>query len=98
MPGQDMYQRLRELLEKESYPHCYVHKFIGYKTAAFAAAVEELEGAFPRATRVGARESGVMSGGGQYVAYTYELEAGSADEIIALLEATGRMADLKIIL
>lgn len=95
---QGLNPRLRELLMREIYPHCYVHKFIGHQTPAFAEAVSGLELAFPRAQRVAARESGKMAGGGRYISYTYELQAQSADEIMALLEATAQLADLKLIL
>ncbi len=89
------YTRLRELLENESYPHRYTHKFIGRKTEAFAASVAVFEQRFPRAARTGERESG---GGAAYLAYTYELLADSPDEIIELVRATAEIADLKMIL
>lgn len=89
------YTRLRELLADESFPHLYVHKFIGLKTADFQARAEQMLLAFPRARLVGQRESG---GQGKYLAYTCELHAESVDEIIALLEATAGLSDLKMIL
>jgi putative lipoic acid-binding regulatory protein len=90
--------RLRELLELESYPHLYTHKFIGHNTDAFLAALVELEVLFPKARRVGHRESGNGQQGGRYLALTYELPAESVDEIVALIDATGELVDLKLIL
>jgi len=90
--------RLRELLELEIYPHVYTHKFIGQNTEAFLSALAELEAAFPKARRVLQRESGTGSGGGRYLALTYELHAESVEEILALIEATGALVDLKLIL
>lgn len=87
------YDKLRELLEFEIYPYRYTHKFIGRRTEAFAGAVAELERAFPDAVRVAERATGP-----RYVAYTYEILARSADEIIALWQATERLADLKLIM
>ena len=95
--------KLTELLNTETYPMTYVHKFIGVKTPAFLAAVAQLETAFPLALRTGERESAAPatdggSGGGRYLALTYELKAKSAAEIIELWKATVNLPDLKIIL
>ena len=90
--------RLRELLELESYPHIYTHKFIGNNTDAFVAALGELERLFPKIRRVGQRESGGGERAGRYLAITYELEADSVEEIVSIIDATGKLVDLKIIL
>jgi putative lipoic acid-binding regulatory protein len=94
------YEKLRALLSEEIYPHLYVHKFIGLNTPAFRAAVEALEAKFPDAIQVSARESAPTSSYGEanYLAYTYELTARNADEIIALLEQTATLPDLKVVL
>jgi hypothetical protein len=91
------YEKLRELLDAESYPHRYVHKFIGRKTPAFLKSVEELEAEFPEAVKVSSRESAGTSAE-PFLALTYELVADTPDEIIDLLEATHQLDDLKIIL
>ena len=88
------YEKLREMLLLESYPHVYSHKFIGHNSEAFAAALLALEEAFPRARRVLQRESG----GARFLALTYEIHAESADEIITLISATATLTDLKIVL
>lgn len=90
------YEKLRELLEEEEYPHLYVHKFIGLNTEAFREAVIELELRFPDAKQISARES--AGAAASYLAYTYELEANSADEIIELLQETATLPDVKILL
>ena len=91
------YEKLRSLLQEEDYPHLYIHKFIGLKTDLFRSEVERLEREFPRAQRVGERES---SGEGpqSYLAFTFELLADDADEIIELLKLTSTLKDVRIIL
>lgn len=91
------FTKLAELLANETYPHKYIHKFIGNKTPAFLKAVSELEGKFPAARRSGEREAN-DSRGGQYLALTYEFTATCPDEIIELFKATLTLPDLKIIL
>lgn len=88
------YDRLRELLANETFPHVYTHKFIGLKTPGFQASVEEMVLRFPRARLITQRPSG----GEKYLAYTYELEAETIEEIIELLQATAGLDDLKLIL
>lgn len=95
--------KLTELLEAETYPQTYVHKFIGVKTDAFLAAVAQLEAAFPLARRTGERESSAPDAspgtpGRRYLALTYELKANSAAEIIELWKSTANLPDLKMIL
>ena len=93
------YDNLQRLLEAERYPARYVHKFIGKHTPAFQASVEKLETEFPRATRVGRRESvGRHGGPPQYVSYTFELFAESAEEIVRFIQFTAGLVDVKVIL
>lgn len=102
------YDKLRELLGEETYPHRYLHKFIGLNTDLFRDEVERFEKLFPRAKKVSERES---KGGGanavasgqppdapSYVAFTYEFVANSPEEIIQLLEATSHLKDLRVML
>lgn len=91
------YDKLRDLLAAESYPHRYIHKIIGLKSAVFMAEVLRLERLFPKARRVGERESD-GSGSQSYLAFTYEFQADNADEIIELLKATTTLKDLKVML
>lgn len=93
------YEKIRQLLSEQPFPHRYIHKFIGLRTPEFLMTVEALEKAYPKAKRVTEREtSGKSHGGIPYVALTYELLADSADEIVALLQSTALVSDLKIIL
>lgn len=91
------FTKLKALLDAETFPHRYLHKFIGIRSEKFLDAVSALEQQFPRATRKGVRES-ADSKGTTYIALTFEFNAHSSDEIIELLEATMRLPDLKIIL
>lgn len=91
------YDKLRDLLSAESYPHRYIHKIIGLKSAVFMSEVLRLEKLFPKARRVGERESN-GSGSAAYLAFTFEFSADNADEIIELLKATATLKDLKVIL
>lgn len=90
------YEKLRELLSEEEYPHLYVHKFIGLNTDSFRADVAAFESRFPTVKQVSARES--AGSAASYLAYTYQLEANSADEIIELLQDTATLTDVKILL
>ncbi len=87
--------RFLELLRAEQYPLRYTHKFIGKNTAAFRAGVREMGDRFPQATLEGFRESGESHA---YLAYTYVQVAGSAEEIMAFVDATATLVDLTIIL
>lgn len=89
------YEKLRALLDHETYPHTYIHKFIGLNTETFRDGLERLEERFPEAIRVSERESGE---GANFLAVTYELEAQNPDEIIELLRTTTTLADVKVIL
>lgn len=86
---------LRLLLENESFPQTYVHKFIGLQTETFLHAVQALIAEFSGAKLiVSFRESKKKD----YIAYTFSWEAISPDEIIQLIEKTGKLPDLKMIL
>jgi putative lipoic acid-binding regulatory protein len=91
----DTYAKLRALLEEqETFPYEYTHKFIGKNTKAFAVSVTALEQKFPKARRVSERHSGDQA----HVALTYVLLADTPDDVIALLQATMLLDDLKIVL
>ena len=101
LPNESMldekYNKLRALLAEQSFPHLYIHKFIGQRTDAFLASMDRLEEKFPKVKRISTRESA-----GQtkpvYLACTYELLATNVEEIIDLLKATALMSDLRVIL
>jgi putative lipoic acid-binding regulatory protein len=88
------FEKLRELLEKEPYPHEYTFKFIGKNSHRFTQGLHELEGKFKKLSVRGSRESS----GGQNLAVTYMLVALNADEIIAVLEDVTQVDDLLVIL
>ncbi|MGZ3709040.1 MAG: DUF493 family protein [Bdellovibrionota bacterium] len=89
------YTKLRELLEKETYPLEYLHKFIGRNTPAFSKSVSELEAKFSsRLKRQGSRKSS----GDHHLALTYVFSADSADQVIEMLKATDIVFDLLMVL
>ncbi len=89
------YDKLRGLLEsQETFPFDYTHKFIGRNTPSFFQSVAALEAQFPKARRVTERRSA----DDKHVSLTYLLNADNADEIIALLQATSLLNDLRVIL
>ena len=91
----DPYGRLRSLLEEqEKFPTDFTHKFIGKNTLRFTTGVQRLEEQFP-ALRL---EKARTSSGEAHLALTYILRAENADEIIAVLEATGKIEDLHLVL
>lgn len=93
--SEDPYAKLRILLvEQETFPTQYLHKFIGKNTPGFAEDVTQFEVRFPRARLQTAR----MSQGDGHVAMTYVLEAETVENIIDLLKATKLIRDLKYIL
>ena len=80
----------RELLEQEPYPLDYIHKVIGRNTPSFDSGLEALKRTFPALRQTGER----LSSGGANRAVTYSFLAHTADEIIALVEATAKVPDL----
>lgn len=88
------YNKLHALLDQEAYPHRFTHKFIGRNTARFTTGVQQLEARFPKLKLQTAR----TSKGEAHLALTYELVADSAAEIIEVLEATGQLEDLHLVL
>lgn len=89
------YSKLKALLEaQETFPHRYVHKFIGRNSPRFAQSVEAFQARFPKLELQHAR----LSKGEAHLALTFHLVAESADEIIAVLEATADIEDLHLVL
>lgn len=91
----DRVARLRMLLQEEKYPLTYMHKFIGRNTPAFRAAVAQMVRGFPTASLSTMRESGESA---SWLAYTYVQVAQNADEVVAFVEATTTLPELRIIL
>ena len=87
--------RLLELLQAETFPLRYVHKFIGRNTPEFRAAVAALGKQFPSVVCEGFRESGASH---TWLAYTFVQTAPSATDIVAFVEATALLTDIKLIL
>lgn len=89
------YSKLKQLLEEqESFPLQFTHKFIGKNSPRFVQGVERLEKQWPALKLQSSR----TSKGDAHVALTYVVEVKSADEVIVLLEATGRIEDILVIL
>ena len=89
------YANLKTLLEKqETFPHQYMHKFIGRNTAAFTVSVQAWEAQQKRLKKKTER----LSQGSNLIALTYIFEAHNADEIISLLQSTELIDDVQIIL
>lgn len=89
------YTSLRALLENETYPHFYTHKFIGLHTPIFLEAVETLKSKFAYLTLSTQFRS---SAKGDYIAFTITFMAATVDDILTIMEATSQLPDLKIIL
>lgn len=89
------YAKLKALLEaQETFPHRYTHKFIGKNSPRFAQSVERLQARFPNLMLETAR----LSKGEAHLALTFIIEAQTADDIIAVLEAMGDVEDLHLVL
>ena len=88
------YQRLRELLGNETFPHHFPFKFVGKQSAAFEAGVRALETQFPGLVLQTRRQSANQ----KHLSVTYTLEAESAEIIIEILRAIAVIPDVLIIL
>jgi hypothetical protein len=89
------YSKIREMLEaQESFPIDYIHKVIGRNTSAFLDSISRLESQFPALRRESLRASASQA----HVSATLVLRAGSAAEVVLLLEATEAVKDLVIVL
>lgn len=89
------YSRLKELLvEQETFPLTYVHKFIGKNSPQFLQALALWEKKFSKARQISVR----LSKGDAHAAVTYEFLADHVDEVIVLLEATDQLPDLIMVL
>ena len=88
------YQRLRELLANETFPHVFPFKFVGKLSDPFEAGVRALETQFPRLVLQSRRQSKNQ----KHLSLTYTLEAESAEVIIEILRAIAAISDVLFIL
>ena len=88
-------KRLRELLEtEETFPHPFLHKFIGDNVPEFHEGVSQLQQRFPRLVRQSMRTSASQN----HLSLSFTFLADNADEIIELLEATYEVPHIRIVL
>lgn len=88
------YDRLRELLEKETFPHLFRFKFVGKNTDAFKEGLQKVIDQYPRLQF----DSERPSKGNRHIAFGYKLAASSPDEIIHVLDSISKIPDLVIML
>lgn len=93
----DPMDRLRLLLQSETFPHVYLHKMIGVKSVQFLDGLAALQMRYPQAKQVATRDSVPPQGSSQgaYVAVTYAFSAKNADEIIEFLTWSSKLPDLR---
>ncbi|MEO5971243.1 MAG: DUF493 family protein [Bdellovibrionia bacterium] len=88
------YDKLKELLAKETYPHSFPFKFIGKNTPLFLQGVHNFELKHLQLVLQSKKESKNQN----HLSYTYFLEAKSLDSIIAIFQEIEKIPDLLIIL
>jgi putative lipoic acid-binding regulatory protein len=88
------YDRLKELLSDESYPHRFTFKFVGKNTPLFDTGLKFFEAECPRLRRQAARPSK----GDKHLAMTYVLEALDPDEIIGVYRKIEQIPDILLML
>lgn len=91
---EDRYARLREILARETFPFSMTHKLIGVNSPAFEEGLKSFESSLPGIVRTAVR----ASGGNAHLAVTYELTANDVEGILALLDESARVPDLKYML
>ena len=88
------YEKLRELLAKEVYPHAFQFKFIGQNTDVFQAGIADLEIHFPELQLQTRR----LSSNQKYLSVTYVFEAKTPDSIVDVYKAIAKIKDITTIL
>ncbi len=88
------YDKLKELLARETYPHTFPFKFIGKKTPLFLTGVQNLELKYPDLAFHSQRETKSQN----HISYTYLLDAKSMDGIVAVFQEIEKLSDLLMIL
>jgi putative lipoic acid-binding regulatory protein len=86
------HRHLRDLLEKEIYPSLFPFKFVGKNSEPFLKGVASLEKMYPNL----ALQTKRLSRTQQYLSYTYNYPAKSADEIISIFDEISKIPDLAI--
>src|SRR4051794_19020653 len=86
--------RLKVLLENESFPHDFTVKFIGSNSRTFADGVRAFEAGYPQLRKQAERRSANDAN----LALTYVFPAQNADEIVSLLKRVSEIPDVKVIL
>ncbi len=89
------YSKLRDLLlAQETFPLDYLHKFVGRNTSAFDADVLQWKARFTPL----ACQSDRLSANQKHRSLTFVLRMQSVDELIEMLRATDKIADLVLVL
>lgn len=88
------YQRLRELLTKEPFPHSFTFKFVGKNSPEFEKGVREFELKHPELVQRSRRHSGNKN----HVSLTYTLDADSPDVIVETYRSIAKIQDLVMVL
>ncbi len=88
------YETLKKALEKEVYPHVFLFKFIGKNSGVFLVGIQDFEKKFPQLVKSSQR----LSKNQNHLALTYQLEAQSPEEIMAVYYGIGQLPDLSMVL
>lgn len=88
------FDKLQELLEKETFPHDFTFKFVGKNTPQFEEGARQLERKYPSLIAGTKRQST----NGKHLSLTYVLKANAPDEIIQVFKAIHQVPDVLIIL
>ena len=86
--------RMREILEKETYPSRYVQKVVGNNNDIFRGDLATLEAKLTRVVRTGDR----LGGSGKYLSVTYELMADTPEEILELIREVRALREVLFML
>ena len=88
------YDKLKELLAKETYPHSFPFKFIGKNTPLFLQGIRSLELKHPELIFHSQKESKNQN----HLSCTYLLEAKSLDGIIIIFQEIEIIPDVLVVL
>jgi putative lipoic acid-binding regulatory protein len=93
---EERYSKLKTLLDgdKEGFPRRYIFKFVCDNSPELPTETLSFEADCKQLQALGRRESAK----GSHVALTYSLQAGSSDEIIAVLKRIEKIRGLRVIL
>ena len=88
------YDKLRELLNREKFPHVFIFKFIGKNSAQFDFGVQSLEKKFPRLQKQSRRTTANQ----QFVSLSYVLTADTKEEIIEVYQFIALIEEIVVVL